>query len=531
MKTLSPIVTSLRAEFAEYAEIPASALNPTTKADAMDLAARYDEFQLAEIERTQDDECDAVRYAAEVISAWTESVLAARAARAAKAENEPAPVESPVTVPTVENETAPEDYSFYADYVFNKTAPKDKAELAAFKIKYLAHMDAAILEHGENCLAQREQATVFAIWEKGIETLPPAGIVLSSPPAPPVQDVVFDTVQDAPKAEKEQKIPSLYQSIKTALLCICQPTLIAEFATWIKDAREGKVALPPLFFSGYAGLGKTHAFGVFAALLPEFTVVEPKGKLTLGAFKKLLVDYCAEGSSYKILFFLDEMHDLEDKAATLLKEVTETNGKVKTFTVLIKEQEYAITIDPRRHAFIGASNEPISDPALVGQSGRFKDCQFKPYDESGMKALIEVLGRQYLPDVEFSSQSVTLLAKNCRPFARAITSMLRGFRVAINEGFNLEDKEQVKKALAFRGIYKGGWTERHIKVLMFIAATEKGRQVQEIAQGAMEGASSKQASEILAELLQGRFVITLANGRKAASVEGVAFLKSLEKKK
>lgn len=336
-------------------------------------------------------------------------------------------------------------------------------------------------------------------------------------------EVIEPDIVSAPKVEAGDMG---FHAVRQALSVTCQKVVSKDVASVVHDAMGGRMALPPLFFSGFAGLGKTFTVSLIADLLPKHRLIELPPGFSATAFKKALVDFHHE----PFIMFLDEFHDMDAGIRNMLKSITETNGKVKEFTLSISGNDHKITIDPRKHWFIGASNEPIKDSALVGQSGRFRDCQFLPYDEKGKMGILNALSGQYLPGVELSTPVKSIVCRNCRPFARSLKMMLERLWTEKKAGADLTTEEGVKKAIAAAGYFPEGWRKEHTDVLTFLAATEQGRQVQEIAAGPMRGASTKQATALLSELMQGDLIMTLGNGRKAATAAAVKLLKKLEKK-
>jgi Holliday junction resolvasome RuvABC ATP-dependent DNA helicase subunit len=336
-------------------------------------------------------------------------------------------------------------------------------------------------------------------------------------------EVMEADVVSAPHVEKGDMG---FRAISQALSVTCQKVVIKDVASVVHDAQSGRMALPPLFFSGFAGLGKTYTLDLISALLPNFKRIELPPGFSATAFKKALVENCHKS----FIFFIDEFHDMDGGIRNILKALTETNGKIKDFNVSIGGSDYTITIDPRKHWFIGASNEPIKDSALVGQSGRFRDCQFLPYDDKGKTAILTALCGKYLPGVPLSTPIKNIIARNTRPFARSLKMMLERLWTELKHGADLGTEAGVKDAIKNAGYFPGGWRKEHTDVLTFLAATEQGRQVQEIAAGPMRGASTKQASALLAELMQGDLIVTMGNGRKAATAAAVKLLKTLEKK-
>ena len=340
----------------------------------------------------------------------------------------------------------------------------------------------------------------------------------------PVSVAIPPPVHPAPVVEKAA--PGSFQFIRKALSVTYQSVMTKDIASIVHDALEGKMALSPVFLSGFAGLGKTYGVDVIASLLPHMKLVSLPPGFTAKAFKKALVDNCHDAC----IFFLDEMHDMESGCRNLLKAFTETNGKIKSFKIAIGAEEFTVTIDPRKHWFIGASNEPIKDSALVGASGRFRDCQFLPYAENDKSAILDAMAGQYLPGVNLPAATRKIIARNVRPFARSIKMILERLRTEGKAGADLATEDGIKGAIAAAGYYPGGWRGEHIAILKFLSASPAGRQVQEIAQGPMRGASTGQASAVLAELMQGDLIVTLGNGRKAATETAVKLLKSLERK-
>lgn len=394
-----------------------------------------------------------------------------------------------------------------------------------------------IAEVKEKAKANKKEKTQLAIVPPAAETFvfPVAEaeeIVKdeTAAPVPPAEDFIDIETEvmeaDVVSAPHVEKGDMGFRAISQALSVTCQKVVTKDVASVVHDAQSGRMALPPLFFSGFAGLGKTFTLDLISALLPEHKRIELPPGFSATAFKKALVENCHR----PFIFFIDEFHDMDGGIRNILKALTETNGKIKDFNVSIGGSDYTITIDPRKHWFIGASNEPIRDSALVGQSGRFRDCQFLPYDDKGKVSILTALSGKYLPGVKLSTPIKNIIARNTRPFARSLKMMLERLWTEIKHGADLTTEAGVKEAIKAAGYFPGGWRKEHTDVLTFLAATEAGRQVQEIAAGPMKGASTKQASALLAELMQGDLIVTMGNGRKAATSAAVKLLKALEKK-
>ncbi len=323
-------------------------------------------------------------------------------------------------------------------------------------------------------------------------------------------------------------------SLITTLSSTCQPVMVREIASMALDAIGGTAPLPPVHFSGYAGLGKTYAVEtkLMEVLAPEgWTFVACPVGCAPSVFNRLLVDYCADNDrGGKVVIFVDEIHALPKQTKNLLKIATETGGKRKSYSVPIGREEFDVTIDPTRHWFISASNESVRDSALVGGSGRFMELAFLPYDETGKAtiaaALLPIHGGS---EVKVSKDSFALALANVRPFARSIASQIRHLRIAARHGARLDTKAGMALALRESGYYPGGWTSVHIDILRYLAVAPNGRQVQEIARGPGKGRDRDTVRGLLDELTQGDLIITNQAGRKQYTKAALALLQSIDK--
>lgn len=302
-------------------------------------------------------------------------------------------------------------------------------------------------------------------------------------------------------------------------------------------ATDGGKPIRPLFFEGYAGLGKTEMVNRIAGFLENYGVerVDIAAESSIATMIALLVKHCPKGSVESKLFFIDEFHAMKEPLRNFLKRITETGGRAKEFELMMKGNEMKVVIDPTRHFFIGASNEGVGDSALVGPSGRFLPCQFLPYSDEHKGQLFDILKKRYAPEVKLTAESRETALKNCRPFARSLVNLLcalDGENAWIREtpgAPSLASKEGIKKALARREYFPGGWTRAHIAILRFLCKKEAthGRQVQEIAMEPLEGADRETVRQLLDELTQGGFVRTMGNGRKTGTGAAVEYLESL----
>ena len=327
-----------------------------------------------------------------------------------------------------------------------------------------------------------------------------------------------------------------------------QPRISDSMFQILSDALTGGFPIQPLALTGYAGLGKTYVAGEIAKFLekntPEnrvlkFIPVQPN--CTNAQLREHLIRNCEppeKGPGKCVVFFFDEAHNLPEGTRNLLKTVTETSGKSKTFSLPAGQTNRDIVIDPTRHFFIIATNESLQDSALVGASGRFSDLQFLPYDREGIigimaAAISSYLVKDRIENVKIPTGKAFLdfIIDNVRPFARSINEIVKKMRIFALQGNKLLSVADAKKFLQFARVFPQGYTQDHIDILIYIGRTPAGRQVQEIAQSALHGADTNTAKGFLVELMQGRLIITLNNGRKGLTEEGRTYLKSLSSDK
>ena len=322
--------------------------------------------------------------------------------------------------------------------------------------------------------------------------------------------------------------PLSIPQIQEILAPCCQPALRETVSVVLSDAIQNVVdgectPLQPLFFSGFAGLGKTHAAELIAETLKPygFDFVQIPIGCKSSVLAKILVDNLDK--NYPVFFFLDELHALKDPIArNLLKTVTETGGKIKEVTIQLGREEHKATVNPALHLFIGASNEAIKDSALVGASGRFLDVQFLPYNAAGVQILFNLLRPKYLPGIALEPEAEAVALRNVRPFARSITVLQRAIRTRYKLGDEVSTAEGMANALSTAGYIPGGWTRRHLSVLVFI--DKAPRQVQEISNGPLMGSAEGATQGLLSELMQALLIRT-EGGKKIITSEGQAFLK------
>ena len=320
--------------------------------------------------------------------------------------------------------------------------------------------------------------------------------------------------------------------IKNLLAPCCQPCLSQEMAAILFEAianTQGEfVPLPPVLFSGYAGLGKTHAVGIIKSILEPYgyDYLEIPVACNPSIFAKALLDKLSADSP--CIIFVDEIHALPKTTRQILKLVTETGGKIKEVPLQLGKDNWNITINPAKHLFIAATNEALKDSALSGTSGRFTALQFMPYNDAG-KAVITLAQTKHLfPGFEFTEDTLKTFIENVRPFARSIAGAIRALRIMSRHELNLSTPAGIIAALKASGYIRGGWTLQHLEILRFLNAGP--RQVQEIGAGPLKGADQATTQQFLSELMQEAYLRT-ETGKKIITPSGQAFVKSFLKTK
>lgn len=301
---------------------------------------------------------------------------------------------------------------------------------------------------------------------------------------------------------------------------------------FISNLESGtQIPLQHIHISGYAGLGKTHAVSLIARTMKAYGVslVEIPPGVSPAVLSKMLVD-CIE-SRDPVIIYADEIHTWGKLSKNILKVFSETGGKLKEITLPVGKEEFTVTVNPFIHWFITSSNESVKDSALVGASGRFLETQFVPYDKEGKEGILRALLPQYGQGISIPEKLIPVLVKNVRPFARAIKSMIQSLRVAAVHGANLETAEGLVTALKDNGYEPGGWSRVHIEILRYVATSPVGRQVQEIAMSACKGRDRDSVRFLLDELLHGNLIVTLPNGRKGHTPDGLALLHEIDGRK
>lgn len=325
------------------------------------------------------------------------------------------------------------------------------------------------------------------------------------------------------------------ETIKNAVKEMLQPNLFVRLVTILWDAIMGTAPIQHVLLTGFAGLGKTRVANTCGALLQasgfKYHVVSVG--ITLAQFKAMLIQHCTSHHN-RNAFFLDEVQGLDKKIKTFLKQLLELGGEYKTLTIHdSKGVEYELELNPNNFMIIMATNETLGDGALCGSSGRLTELKLMPYELVERVSIFTSMWAIYMPNEKLPTEPAILTyCKNVRPFARAIKKQIQDVRSQfITNELDVFTVDGARKALKSSGYYRDGWNTEHIAVLTFLATNAMGRQVQEVAATPMQGATSKEAKEVLDELRQADFVLNTNQSRKAASTAGVAYLQSLTAKK
>ncbi len=284
------------------------------------------------------------------------------------------------------------------------------------------------------------------------------------------------------------------------------------------------IALQPLFFSGFAGLGKTKFANLLAYFLnllfrektgEAFHFVEISSSITVPEFLKIWMN---EIEGKQVVIFIDECHGLKNlKLVNLLKRIMETERSIKT----VRYNDFNLTANPFQQLFILASNDELMDSALCGPSSRTKTLQFQPYSPEEMKEIMRQKAAKQHIDV--SEAAIEFFQTRARPNARCISELIENDCKLYGDKITIETAKQIVKD---SGRFIGGLRKVDIQTLMFIALDTKGKQVQEIA-AACSGEDKKTTSYRLQWLAGMNLIKTLGNGRKGLTPEGLEYLKNL----
>jgi Holliday junction resolvasome RuvABC ATP-dependent DNA helicase subunit len=255
--------------------------------------------------------------------------------------------------------------------------------------------------------------------------------------------------------------------------------------------------------------------------------------ITLSQLKTILIQDCTSFVNKNCLFF-DEAHALKSDVRQFMKCMMDLNGSNKSVVICdSKGTEFTLELSCYNFMCIFATNQALADSAYKGSSGRLTELKLLPYSLEDRVSIFASLWEVYAPEMALpTKEAVLTYCRNVRPFARAMKKQIQDCRSqAIANGLEIGNVEGSRKALKASQYFPGGWTLQHVEVLQYLATTATGRQVQEVAAAPLQGATSKEAQEVLDELRQADFVLNTAQGRKGATSAGVAYLQSLTVKK
>lgn len=320
---------------------------------------------------------------------------------------------------------------------------------------------------------------------------------------------------------------------------IGQAHIVTYLNRLIHAVATGKnIALHPLEFTGYAGLGKTSLAILLAAVMRQVTA-NPKAKqgeddtdafhfseLSSGVTLPGFMQHWANNvQGRRAIVLIDEAQGFKnEKVKNLVKRILETGKSVKEIT----HEEFSITSNPFQQLFIFATNEEPRDTALFGPCGRTKQLQFLPFSKADSLAVIKQKAEK--SHVDLSDAAAEYLVERVLPNGRAISELIENdcaLFAAANSG--RMSIEAAKQLVAETGRFPMGLRKADITTLLFIAKDEKGKQVQEIASAS--GGEAKATTSYRLQWLAGLNLIrTASNGRKVLTQAGLDYLNTLKEK-
>jgi len=333
------------------------------------------------------------------------------------------------------------------------------------------------------------------------------------------------------------------REIQKAFAGFQQTAMNETIAVNVRRLTSGKEAAKHFILTGKPGTGKTTAVKAIGNFLSDygFTFYSPSpASFSDCDLRKFLIDNC-EDSESRFLIFLDEVHGLPQETQRLLQLAT--NGYVKDLPIEIKHGPKAgrgifrVTVDPRRHWFLCASNEEEklkSNEALYGPNGRFKRLEFTGLQDEAAKVKMinfqladigapEVL--QKLPD-----NAIKALASRCLPNPRAIGQIISevSVKAELTTSIDFHTGKGMRELAAEAGYFKDGWHEMHVALLMTIGADKKGVNVTKLEKAYRD---NKWIMHIrLSDLENYDYITKASTGQCLMTKEGKEFLVSLEGK-
>ena len=410
----------------------------------------------------------------------------------------------------------------------------------------------ADLEHmrSKKTRALRESIEFFAQYGDGREAWRDAMLATLKAPTPQVANVVKREKLSSEKSEKKAldveperfKGAETLARIRERLAESGQDVMRNELAVYVSRALRGRENLPPILLTGPAGTGKTTALERYIApvLEPEgWKLVKVSPASTLFTFNNLICRYCHSLFDAKVIFFIDEIHALDASVQTALQLYTNGmyRGDLEIKTGRLKGI-HPITVDPRRHWFIAASNVFNEDKgrkrnlALFGPSGRFLELEFTPLQTEEDKAacLSRILAAPGAPEIlQGMSDAAKLAAVGyCLPFPRSILRFADKLSVrAEQDGIVIKTASQAASYARKAGFYPGGLSADHVSLLCYTGKSAKGKTPEEM-QSELR-LKPKDCVSIIQDLIWKKF-LSLNGAHYILTKEGAAFIKSLSEK-
>lgn len=396
----------------------------------------------------------------------------------------------------------------------------------------------ADLEHMrvKKARALRESIEFFAQYGENREEWRAAMLATLKTPAPQVAEVK----QENAKPERFKGAEDLAR-IREKFAETGQDVMKNEIAVYVSRALRGRENLPPVLLTGPAGTGKTTALERYIA--PEleqvgWKLVKISPAATLFTFNNIIAENCHSAIDSKIIFFIDEIHSLGPEVQTALQLYTNGmyRGELEIKTGRLKGV-HSITIDPRRHWFIAASNVFFEggkkrNLALFGPSGRFLELEFTPLQSEEEKAacLSRILAAPGAPEIlQGMSEAARLAAVGyCLPFPRSILRFVDKLSVrAEQDGVLIKTASQAASYARKAGFYPGGLSADHVSLLCFTGKSSKGKTPEEMQ--AELRLKAKDCAALIQDLTWKKF-LSLNGASYALTKEGAAFIKSLSEK-
>ncbi|NJO61924.1 MAG: hypothetical protein HC836_27890 [Richelia sp. RM2_1_2] len=297
-------------------------------------------------------------------------------------------------------------------------------------------------------------------------------------------------------------------------------------------AQNKRHVFRPLFFSGFAGLGKTHLAslvarvgierGIFSPVRvcgAEETMLSIPPSITTSAFASLwnreVAPMCERGE--RCVVFFDEASSLNKMMRQLLKKMLERETAFVQLT-----EDLVIKVDRKLVLFLFASNESCNDTALFGPCSRTEEVKLEPYTEAERAELIEMKAKKIGFSIE--PDALSYLSGRVLGNGRSVETLVDGL-VLDYKG----EEISLTKAKIFvktQGYFPLGLRRDDVRLLQYLGKHKGGYQVQEIQShlGGISLAAARYAVQWLAGL---GLCATSGAGKKVLTEAGRAYLSEL----